>query len=322
MSESSPHDHDHHRPGHQHDHGVSADADGRWLSLALAAIAMFMVAEVTVGVIAHSLALLSDAAHMLTDVASLALALVAMRLAKRPAEGRFTYGFKRAEILSAQTNGVTLLILGLLLAIEAVRRLVSPSTVTGGLVLTVALVGVVVNLGASRSINRASRTSLNTQGAFQHILTDLFGFVATAVAGLVIILTSWERADAVASLFVVLLMVRAGVGLVRDSGRIFMEAAPLDVNPDSLGAALAALPGVAEVHDLHVWEITSGMPAVSAHVIVESDSDCHGVQREVQRVLHDQHHITHSTLQVEHASDGLLQIGSKGDDTRHDRHHR
>jgi cobalt-zinc-cadmium efflux system protein len=322
MSESSSPDQDHHRPGHQHDQGVSADADGRWLSLALAAIALFMVAEVAVSVIAHSLALLSDAAHMLTDVATLALALVAMRLAKRPAEGRFTYGFKRVEILSAQANGLTLLILGLLLAIEAIRRLVSPSTVTGSLVLTVALIGVVVNLGASWSISRANRTSLNVEGAFQHILTDLFGFTATAVAGLVIILTSWERADAVASLFVVLLMVRAGVGLVRDSGRIFMEAAPLDVDPAALGAALAAVHGVAEVHDLHVWEITSGMPAVSAHVIVEPDFDCHGVQRDVQRVLHDQHHIAHTTLQVEHASDGLLQIGSKRDDPRHDRRHR
>lgn len=296
---------------HRHSHKPGGDADGTSLTLALGLIAGFMAAEVAVGVLAHSLALLSDAAHMLTDLASLGLALVAMRLARRPAHGPFTYGFRRVEILSAQANGLTLLLLAVLLTVEAIRRLVTPSSVHGVPVLIVALVGVVVNLAATWSISRANRTSLNVEGAYQHMLTDLFGFVATAIAGAVIILDGWERADAVASLLVVTLMTRAGVGLIRDSGRIFLEAAPVDIDPAALGAALAARPGVSEVHDLHVWQITSGMPAVSAHVIVEPDSDCHEVQRDLQRVLHDEHRIEHTTLQVEHRADALLRIEPK-----------
>jgi len=309
MSEHPP-------PAHNHggqSHGVTADRDSRWLVLALGVIGAFLLAEVAVGLVAHSLALLSDAAHMLTDVGALTLALVAIRFARRPASGLYTYGFKRVEILSAQANGLTLLILAVLISIEAIRRLVHPPAVHGGLVLIVALVGVAVNLTATWAIGQANRTSLNVEGAFQHILTDLFGFVATAVAGLVILTVHWDRADALASLLVAGLMVLAGLRLVRDSGRIFLEAAPASIDPTALGAALAGLPGVEEVHDLHVWQITSGMPALSAHVIVGAEYDCHAVQHELQRILHDQHHIDHTTLQVEHRADTLIQIESKPD---------
>ncbi|NUR88983.1 MAG: cation transporter, partial [Nonomuraea sp.] len=282
MSPTSGHGHGH---GHGHDHGVSADADRRWLTAALALIVAFMLGEVVVGLVAQSLALLSDAAHMLTDAASIVLALVAMRLAARPPQGGFTYGLKRAEILSAQANGLTLLLLALWLGYEAITRLFEPPEVAGSLVLVTALVGVVVNLAAAWCISRANRSSLNVEGAFQHILNDLFAFIATAIAGGVILLTGFRQADAIASLIVVVLMLKAGVGLVRESGRIFLEASPAHVDPDALGAELAASPRVVQVHDLHVWQITSGQPALSAHVLVVPDGDCHATRQELEELL-------------------------------------
>jgi cobalt-zinc-cadmium efflux system protein len=285
---------------HGHDHGVRPDADRRWLLVALAVIAGFMVAEVVIGVFAGSLALLSDAAHMLTDAGAIVLALVAMRLAARPPRGGFTFGLKRAEILSAQANGLTLLLLGAALGYTAILRLISPPEVAGGLVLGTALAGIAVNAVASAALRKANRTSLNVEGAYQHILTDLFAFLATAVAGLVIVLTGWDRADAVASLVVVALMVRAGVSLVGQAGRILLEAAPAGTDMPALGAELAGLPGVAEVHDLHVWQITSGEPALSAHVLVALDRDCHAIREEIEHRLRERYHIDHSTLQVDH----------------------
>ncbi|GLW56758.1 cation diffusion facilitator family transporter [Kitasatospora phosalacinea] len=307
------HDHRHeHSRGHSHSHAVAADADRKWLWSALLLLLVFMAGEVVVGFAAQSLALISDAAHMLTDAASIALALVAMRLAARPARGGYTYGLKRAEILSAQANGVTLLVLSAWLGYEAVTRLVSPPEVEGSLVLVTALVGVVVNVAATWCLSRANRSSLNVEGAFQHVLTDLYAFVATAVAGAVVLFTGFVRADAIASLVVVALMLRAGTGLVRDSARIFLEAAPAGVDPDAVADRLVSAPQVEEVHDLHIWEITSNEPALSAHVLVTPGGDCHAVQRELQRRLREEYRITHTTLQVDHVGgdgpDGLLQI--------------
>jgi cobalt-zinc-cadmium efflux system protein len=280
---------------------VSADVDRRWLTLALSLIAVFMAGEVVVGLIARSLALLSDAAHMLTDAGAIVLALVAMRLAARPPKGGYTFGLKRAEILSAQANGLTMLLLGGWLGVEAVRRLIDPPDVTGGLVLGTALVGIVVNLGAAWAMSRANRSSLNVEGAFQHILNDLFAFIATAIAGVVMVFTGFTRADPIATLIVVALMVKAGVGLIRASGRIFLEAAPTGIDPPALGARLAGVPDVVEIHDLHVWEITSGEPALSAHVLVAERRDCHAVRATIEDLLRREYRITHSTLQVDHA---------------------
>jgi cobalt-zinc-cadmium efflux system protein len=319
----SDHEHDHASPDAQgggshsgHAYGVSQDADRRWLTIGLVLIAVFMCAEVVVGVIANSLALISDAAHMLTDVASIVLALVAMRLAARPAKGHYTYGLKRVEILSAQANGITLLLLSVWLAYESVHRLISPPEVTGGLVLATALAGIVVNLAATWAISKANRTSMNVEGAYQHILTDLFGFIATAIAGAVVLFTGFARADAIASLLVVALMLRAGYGLVRDSARVFLEAAPAGVDPDSLGDHLAAQESVAEVHDLHVWQITSGQIALSGHVLVQPGRDCHKVRRDLQQILQDDYQIGHATLQVDHIGENtpeLLQISDRTD---------
>jgi cobalt-zinc-cadmium efflux system protein len=277
-----------------------------------------MLAEVGVGFAAHSLALLSDSAHMLTDAAAIGLALGAARLALRPAGGHMTWGWRRVEILAAQTNGLTLIGLGLLLAVEAVRRLVHPGTVTGGLVTVTAVAGIVVNLGATWVLSGADRESLNVEGAFQHVLTDLFAFIATAVAGVVVLLSGWDRADPIASLVVVVLMLRSGVGLVRQSGRILVNAAPIGLEPSGIGLAMTGRPQVTGVHDLHVWEITSGRPALSAHVLVDPGADCHAVRIDLEALLLSSYGIGHSTLQVDHASSQAVNAGGLG--CEHDGH--
>lgn len=296
--------HDHQAGGHGgHSHGVSADADRRWLSLALVLIGVFISVETAIAFISGSLALLSDAVHMLTDAFSIILALVAMRLAARPAKGTYTFGLKRVEILSAQANGLTLLLAAVWLAYEAVVRLLHPPEVTGWMVLATALTGVAVNLAATWCLSRANRASLNVEGAYQHILNDLFAFIGTAVAGVVVMTTGFARADTIATLFVVVLMVKAGCGLLRDSGRILLEAAPAGLDPDAIGDRLAAAPAVAEVHDLHVWTITSGEPALSAHVLVHPGGDCHAVRRDLDHVLAETYGLTHTTLQIDHEDD-------------------
>ena len=292
--------HEHSHGAGAHSHAVSADADRGKLAIALALIVGFMAVEVVAGLIAHSLALLSDAGHMLTDAAAIGLSLVAVCLAQRPAKGAMTFGLKRVEILSAQVNGITLLVLATWIVNEAVRRLVSPPEVDAGLILAIALVGIVVNLVATWTLSRANRQSLNVEGSFQHILTDLFAFIGTAIAGGVILLTGFQRADPIASLFVAALMLRSAYGLLRASGRVFLEAAPSGLDPDAVGQALLADPAVVEVHDLHVWEVTSGFPALSAHVTVATDADCHQARLRLASLLEERFDIHHSTLQVEH----------------------
>ena len=295
--------------GHAHGHAVRADADRRALSVALGLILGFMAVEVAVGILASSLALLSDAAHMLTDAGAIALSLVAARLAVRPAKGNLTYGLGRAEIFSAQVNGATLLALGLLIVYEAIHRLVDPPGVDAAPVLAVAVAGVAVNLAAVRVLGRANRESLNVEGSFQHLLTDLYAFAGTAAAAGIILATGFDRADAIASLGVAALMLRSAYGLLKASGRVLLEAAPEGVDPAEIGAALAAEAGVVEVHDLHVWEVTSGFPALSAHVIVAEEADCHAARLRLAELLRDRFDLEHTTLQIEHeAPDRLLTI--------------
>jgi cobalt-zinc-cadmium efflux system protein len=298
--------HDH---SHAHDHvHADRDADRRALAIALALILAFMAVEIVAGILASSLALLSDAGHMLTDAAALAMSLAAARLATRPAYGAMTYGLGRAEILSAQANGLTLLVLSGLIVYGAIVHLASPPAVRGGVVLGVALAGIVVNLVAARLLagdhghahDHDHARSLNVEGSYRHILTDLYGFIATAIAGGVILATGFDRADAIASLLIAALMLRAAYDLLKASGRVFMEAAPAGINPEEIGHALAAYPGVVEVHDLHVWEVTSGFAALSAHVVVRAGDDCHELRRSLERLLEDRFDIHHSTLQVDH----------------------
>ena len=291
---------------HHYDHVHTTDT-GR-LVAALVLILGFMVAEVVVGLLASSLALLADAAHMLTDAGAIALALFAAHLARRPPGGDFTFGFRRAEILSAQLNGATLVALGAVIGLEGIRRLVDPPDVEGAAVLIVAVVGIGVNLAATLILAGANRQSLNVEGAFQHVLNDLFAFVATAVAGALILLTGFSRADGIAALLVAGLMLFSGFRLLRDSGRVLLEAAPRDLDPSKIGNALAAEHHVVEVHDLHVWEVSSGFPALSAHVTVRSGCDTQSHRRQLAELLSERFGITHSTLQVETLHEGPLSI--------------
>jgi cobalt-zinc-cadmium efflux system protein len=296
-----------------HHHGearLSAAADRRVLGLSLALLLAFMAAEIAVGIVASSLALLADAAHMLTDAAALALALLAATVAVRPARGRWTFGFGRAEILAAQANGLTLALLGLWIVYEAARRLADPLEVDAGPVGVVAVVGIAVNLGVMALLSRAERKSLNVRGAYLHIVTDLAAFLGTGAAAGLILLTGWDRFDPIASLFVAALMLAASWTLLRESGRIFLEGAPSSAPPDDIGRAIAGHPGVAEAHDLHVWTVTDGFPALSAHVLVDPSADCHRIRLELERMLRERFRIDHTTLQVEHVGSARgLEIG-------------
>jgi cobalt-zinc-cadmium efflux system protein len=297
-----------------HTRTVSADTNRRRLVVTLALIVAFMAGEVIAGILAHSLALLSDAAHMLTDAAAIGLSLVALALAARPAGGNLTFGLRRAEILSAQANGATLLVLAALIVYEAIHRLVTPPAVGGWTVLIVALAGIVVNLLATWQLAQANRENMAVEGSFQHILTDLYAFIGTAIAGVVIIITGFDRVDPIASLIVAALMIRAAYGLLKDSGRVLLEMTPEGMNATEIGRALAAHPDVAEVHDLHVWEIGTGFPSLSAHVLVPAGDDCHRVRRELEQLLDERFGIEHTTLQVDHVGqDRLITIGPIGE---------
>jgi cobalt-zinc-cadmium efflux system protein len=298
---------------HHHDHAIAAGADRGKLRLALGLILGFMAVEVAAGLIAGSLALLSDAAHMLTDAAAVGLALTALGLAARPPSGRFTFGLGRAEILSAQVNGATLLVLAGVIGFEAVRRLLDPPEVEGGLVIVVGLLGAAVNVAAAWALARAQRRSLNVEGARAHVLTDLYASLGAALAGALVLAFGWREADPVAALLVAGLMLRTAWSLLRDSGRILLEGAPAGMDPDAIGRALAGHPGVVEVHDLHVWEVTTDFPALAAHVLVAPGDDCHRIRRELQGVLGERFGIRHTTLQVDHErADELLDIEPRG----------
>ncbi|MGH2941772.1 MAG: cation diffusion facilitator family transporter [Solirubrobacteraceae bacterium] len=296
------HDHAHDGSHAGHSHAPSGDADRRWLSVALALIAGFMAVEVVAGLLAGSLALLSDAAHMLTDAASIGLALAAARLAARPARGAFTFGFGRAEILSAQINGAALFLLAGVIAVEGVRRLGSPPDVDGPVVVIVGAVGALVNVSAFWALSRSERQSLNVAGARAHVLADLYGSGAAIAAGAAIAFGGPAQVDALAALTVAVLMLRSGWSLLRASTRVLLEAAPAGTDPGEIGRTLAAMPGIVEIHDLHVWEVTSGFVAIAAHVVVAAGDDCHLRRRELQAVLHDRFDIRHTTLQVDHES--------------------
>jgi cobalt-zinc-cadmium efflux system protein len=302
-----------------HDHGPDRGADVQRLKLGLVLLVSFMVAEIVVGVAAHSLALLSDAAHMLTDAFALAVSLVAARLAMRPARGAMTFGLGRAEILSAQANALTMLVLAALILFGAIDHLLHPLRVHAWPVLVVALIGVVVNLALVRVLGGHNHGlghdshhdhdhdhdhathSLNISGSLTHIATDLFGFIVTAIAAGVILLSGFDRADAIVSVLISGVMVFGGWPLLRASVRVMMEAAPEGVDPVQIGNRLAAYPGVTEIHDLHIWEVTSGFPTISAHIVVAAGHDCHQVRADLAQMLEHEFNIPHSTLQAEHA---------------------
>jgi cobalt-zinc-cadmium efflux system protein len=299
--------------GHAHDHPTSPEADRRWLGAALALLVVFLVGEVVAGLLSGSLALIADAGHMLTDAAALAAAIVAGRIAQRPARGRYTYGFARVDALSGQANGITLVLLAIWFTVTGIRRLVHPPAVHGGVVAAVAVVGLAVNAITLLLARRADRRSLNVRGVVAHLASDVWAFTATLTAGVVILVTGWTRADPIASLAVAAAMVVTGSSLIRQAGRVFLEAAPEGVDPLLLGAELAATEGVAQVHDLHVWQIGSGEVAASAHVLVRAPYDCHEVSERLRVVLAEQYGVGHATLQADHADAATHDAGSCAD---------
>ena len=304
------HDHDH-GAGHDHSHGAGAyrDADRRALKIAAVLTAGFMLVEVAGGLITGSLALLADAGHMLSDSFSLVLALFAVSLAARPATSRRTFGFKRAEILAALVNGLLLALVSIWVVVEAIRRLGDPVDVLAGGMLTVAIIGLGVNVLAAWVLYRSSGESLNVKAALRHVLADLAGSVGVIIAAVVIMLTGWEAADPIISILISLLIVASAWSILRDSVDVLLEAVPRGLDAEKIGMAMASVPEVEQVHDLHVWEITSGFPSLSAHVLVGKDSDCHAARAEIEAVLHDEFEIDHVTLQAEHSgADQLLTI--------------
>ena len=307
MSHAHAHDHS------GHTHAISAKTNTRMLVVALAINVAFMGVEIATGILANSLALLSDAAHMLTDAGAIGLAIVAANLARREVAGPMTFGLRRGEIVSAQVNGLVMLALAAFIIYEGVSRLVSPPEVEASLVLWIGLAGLAANAAAAWALAKANRESLNVEGAFQHNLMDAFGSLGAALAAAAILIWGFERADPIASLVVAALMLRSAWGLLRASGRIFMEAAPEGIDPKEIGEALLGVPGVVQVHDLHVWEITSGFPALSAHALVPPEEDCHAARARLEELLHDRFGIEHTTLQVEHDHrHELLQIETHG----------
>jgi len=282
----------------------------RALAIALVLTASYTVVEVVGGIVSGSLALLADAVHMLSDNVALALALVAAWLATKPATPERTYGYKRAEVLAALANGVLLVALAIWIFIEAAMRLRDPGDVLGGWMLAIALIGLVVNVAAGVVLSRARSHSLNVEAAFRHVFADLLGSLGVAIAAIVILATGWVEADPLVSILIGVLVLASAWSILRDSTEILLESTPRGIDAGELGRRLAAAPGVVEVHDLHVWTITSGFPALSAHVLVRPGEDCHARRRELERLLHDEFGIGHTTLQVDHASDaGLVEMG-------------
>ncbi|MCE3287058.1 MAG: cation diffusion facilitator family transporter [Gaiellaceae bacterium] len=290
--------------GHGHDHGRVESR--RALGAALALTASYTVVEVVGGVLAGSLALLADAVHMLSDNIALGVALVAAWLATKPSTPERSFGFKRAEVLAALANGVMLVALAIWIFVEAVVRLRDPGDVLGGWMLAIALVGLAVNVGAGLILSRARRHSLNVEAAFRHVFADLLGSFGVAVAAVLILTTGWVEADPLVSILIGILILASAWSVLRDSTEILLESTPRGIDAAALGRRLASAPGVVEVHDLHVWTITSGFPALSAHVLVRPGEDCHGRRRELERLLQVEFGIDHTTLQVDHAGEAAL----------------
>ena len=291
---------------HVHDQG--RESTRRALGITLALTTAFLVAEVIGGLLTGSLALLADAAHMLSDSVSLALALGAVWLAQRPATPQRTFGLKRAEILAALANGVTLVAISIWIFVEAIRRLDDPGDVEGGWMLVVAAAGLLVNIAAIRVLHRGGGASLNVAAAMRHVFADLLGSVGVIGAALIILVTGWEYADPIVSLLIGLLILASSWTILRDTTQILLEGAPPGVDVSEVGRSMASVPGVVEVHDLHVWMITSGFSALAAHVTVAEDDDCHLRRLEIAEMLEAQFGIGHSTLQMDHARSRLLQL--------------
>jgi cobalt-zinc-cadmium efflux system protein len=278
----------------------------RALALALGLVLAFAAVEAVVGAAAGSVALLADAAHMLSDAGALGLAIFAAWLARRPATPERSFGWRRAEVLAALANALVLVALGGVIVWESLGRLSDPPDVEGGWVLVAGAAGLVVNLAAARILHGAG-SGLNVRAAMLHVLADLASSAGVVLAGLVVLATGWAYADPIAGLAIGLLVILSTVGVLRETIAVLLEGAPAGMNPREVGAAIAAADGVVGVHDLHLWTITSGFPALSAHVLVAAGADCHAIRRDLETLLRERFDLTHTTLQVEHAP-GLIKL--------------
>ncbi len=273
------------------------------MAVVLALTASFTVAEVVGGLLTGSLALLADAGHMLSDNLSLGLALFAAWLASRPATPERSFGYQRAEILAALLNGMTLVAISVWIFVEAYSRLREPPEILGGPMLVIAALGLLVNAAGAMILSRSGGTSLNVRGALRHVVADALGSVGVMVAALIIILTGWRYADPLVSAAIGLLILASSWSLLRDSTNILLEATPRGIDAEQVGRSMADAEGVVEVHDLHIWTITSGFPALSAHVLVGRSEDCHARRRDLEALLASEYGISHTTLQVDHVGD-------------------
>lgn len=298
----------HSHEGHSHTGDLERSGSRRALTLTLALTTTYVIAEVVGGLITGSLALIADAAHMLSDSISLAIALFAVWLAGKPATMQRTFGYKRAEILAALFNGFSLVVVSLWIFYEAARRAGDPPEVLGGPMLVVAIGGLLVNLIAAWVLHRGGDDSLNVSAALRHVLADLAGSVGVIVAAVVILLTGWEAVDPLISVLIGVLVLVSSWGVLRDSVQILLEGSPRGIDVEEVGEAMISAPGVVEVHDLHVWTITSGFPALAAHVLVGEETDCHRKRRELEDVLHERFGLDHTTLQVDHVGPDLLHV--------------
>ena len=276
------------------------------MATALALVLGFAGVEAGAGLVSGSLALLADAAHMLSDSLALGLALFAAWLAQRPATPERSFGWRRAEVLAALANGLVLVSLGAWILWEGVGRLSDPPGVTGGWVLAAGVIGLLVNLAAARVLHRAG-SGLNVRAAMLHVLADLASSAGVVVAGLVVLATGWAYADPIAAILIGLLVALSTVGVLRETVGILLEGTPTGMDAQAVGTAITTTGGVVGVHDLHLWTITSGFPALSAHVLVAAGADCHAIRRELEELLRDRFEVTHTTLQVEHAP-GLVKL--------------
>jgi len=294
-----------HRPADDHE---TRKRSRRSLTLVLCLTAAFTVVEVVGGVLTDSLALLADAGHMLSDSIALGVALIATRLAELPPTANRSFGLRRAEVLGALFNGAALVAIAIWIFVEAIGRLDDPPEVLGGGMLAVALAGTLVNLVAAAILHRHGGSGLNVSAAFRHVVADLLGSLGAVLAAVIILATGWLEADPLISMLIGLLILASSWGVLRDSVSVLLEASPRGLDASKVGEAMISVAGVEQVHDLHVWEVTSGFPALAAHVLVGREDDCHAVRREVESMLHERFGLNHTTLQVDHAGVQLLQI--------------
>ncbi len=288
---------------HEHPHERSRGESHQALVVVLALTATFTVAEVVGGLLTGSLALLADAGHMLSDTLSLGLALFAAWLAGRPATPERSFGYQRAEILAALFNGVTLVAISIWIFVEAYSRLSEPPEILGSPVLAIATLGLLVNVAGAIILSRSAGENLNAQGALRHVIADALGSIGVMVAALVIILTGWRYADPLVSVAIGLLILASSWSLLRDSTNILLEATPRGIDAEEVGRKMAGAQGIIEVHDLHIWTITSGFPALSAHVLVGQRENCHARRRDLEALLAREYGISHTTLQVDHVGE-------------------